>query len=296
MDTQNIQLIMNEVKYFIHQRFEQLSGVNYFSEELQRFPIPDIPSADQVTILKFFDYFISNKYSSGSNGIHEGVRCNFITTNYDFLIETILDTILREKEDTIFHYAYRGITPELINGSSNQILNNNHWVLSNLIKINGGFEILASENSYHFDYRKRQDSDILKNPPKIMLPNQEQDYTDPYFKEIFPKAVRLLQESQVLVIVGYSMPEEDSLIKILLKQFAETREDFIFKYIFYITGSRKKNGNNEEDYKKLKQKIFNLYPYFNKNEDDSSILIYPGHFCDWANGVIQKLEELSLER
>lgn len=35
-----------------------------------------------------------------------------------------------------------------------------------------------------------------------MLPSHEQDYQQKYFQTNFPKAIRLLQESIVLVIVG----------------------------------------------------------------------------------------------
>jgi hypothetical protein len=149
----------------------------------------------------FFHILLSGQYSNMSNGFYEGIKCDFITTNYDFTIERIKDNILAE-DDSIFLYTYRGITPEEICGcdSYDRIVSYNYGLTRNLIKINGGFEILANKNSYKLEYRKRKESDILKNPPKIMLPNKEQDYTDNYFKAVFPKAVRLLQESQVLVI------------------------------------------------------------------------------------------------
>lgn len=67
-----------------------------------------------------------------------------------------------------------------------------------------------------------------------MLPSNEQDYTQKYFKALFPKAIRLLQESKILVVVGYSLPEEDALIRFLIRQFAEDRADGDQKVIFYI--------------------------------------------------------------
>jgi hypothetical protein len=91
------------------------------------------------------------------------------------------------------------------------------------------------------------------------------------------------------------MTEEDSLIRILLRQFAEKPEDLLFKKIFYITGTNRKNGDYEKNYSKkyqeLEQSILSLYPYLNNNKKLSSrISIYPGHFCDWAKGIIEKLK------
>src|ERR1700726_3827266 len=73
-----------------------------------------------------------------------------------------------------------------------------------------------------------------KKPPVLMLPSREQDYTDPYFRTIFPKAVRLMRDSKVLILVGYSLPEDDALMRFVIRQFAEEAEDGRDKVIFYI--------------------------------------------------------------
>ena len=73
-----------------------------------------------------------------------------------------------------------------------------------------------------------------------MLPSREQDYTDPYFRTIFPKAVRLLRETLVLVLVGYSLPDDDALVRFILRQFAEEAEDGRDKVIFYISPTKDK--------------------------------------------------------
>jgi hypothetical protein len=67
-----------------------------------------------------------------------------------------------------------------------------------------------------------------------MLPSREQDYSDPYFRSVFPKAVRLMRESDILVLVGYSLSEDDALIRFILRQFAEDGEDAVGKHVFYI--------------------------------------------------------------
>ena len=55
---------------------------------------------------------------------------------------------------------------------------------------------------------------------------------------MFPKAVRLLRETSVLVIVGYSLPEDDALMRFILRQFAEEPEDGREKIIFYVDMSK----------------------------------------------------------
>jgi hypothetical protein len=83
-----------------------------------------------------------------------------------------------------------------------------HWLVNRLLKLNGGFEIFADGTGYVLDYGRPLAADVATLPPVLMLPSREQQYTDPYFQAIFPKAVRLMRESTVLVIVGYSLPEE----------------------------------------------------------------------------------------
>ncbi len=49
-----------------------------------------------------------------------------------------------------------------------------------------------------------------------------------------PKAVRLLRETSVLMIVGYRLPEDDALMRFIVHQFAEEPEDGREKIIFYV--------------------------------------------------------------
>lgn len=68
----------------------------------------------------------------------------------------------------------------------------------------------------------------------IMLLSREQNYSDPHFRTLFPKAVHLMRESSTLVLVGYSMSEDDALIRFILRQFAEDVENAVGKHVFYI--------------------------------------------------------------
>lgn len=90
-----------------------------------------------------------------------------------------------------------------VSGYANPKPTHGHWLVSHLIKLNGGFEILRDGDGYRFEYGYRERAEIREHPPVIMLPSREQDYGDPYFAAIFPKAVRLMRETRVLVIVGY---------------------------------------------------------------------------------------------
>jgi len=43
-----------------------------------------------------------------------------------------------------------------------------------------------------------------------------------------------MRDTRVLVIVGYSLPEDDALMRFIIRQFAEEPEDGREKVIFYI--------------------------------------------------------------
>jgi hypothetical protein len=165
-------------------------------------------------------------------GSEFGLFSHYITTNYDFTIETILDNI-NVQEGPMINRIYRGISPEVICSKLSWDHPGNTFQ-HNLIKLNGGFEILGVKDRYHFEYRHRDVADVQASPPILILPSRKQDYTDPYFRAIFSKAVRVLSETRVLIIVGYSMPREDALILFILRQLIESVEDTHGKYIFCI--------------------------------------------------------------
>ena len=230
LDEHNLNLSVDEIRTFVQQRFEELSDLNYVDMETSRFPLPKLLDDNQSAIMAFFRQ-LSTAELTGL-GFGDGVLYHYITTNYDYTIETILDNIDDQKAP-IVNRVYRGVSPEVICGepSWNRPA---HTFDHNLIKLNGGFEILDVRDRYHFEYRHRDAADVQERPPILILPSREQDYTDPYFRTIFSKAVRVLRDTQVLVIVGYSMPREDALLLFILRQLAESAEDAHGKYIFCI--------------------------------------------------------------
>lgn len=272
MDDNSISILLNELKALIQKNFQSKIGNHSWDEERCRFLLPYKLAASQKSILEFFRYI--ELQEDGSHGITSGVRMNFITTNYDYVIETILDSISASYDEPIFFYTYRGVTPVYISGLDNPTIVHNHTLVRNLLKINGGFEIFHNANEYHFDYRKKDFDEIRKNPPCIILPCRDQDYGDNYFSSVFTKAVRLLHESRVLVIVGYSMPDEDFLLRFLLNQFAEDTRDIREKIIFYI------------DMMSIKDQIAKIHECFpNIDKAGFSVFHYSGTFEEWVKKV-----------
>lgn len=272
IDPQNTRIIRDGVRAAILNRYEKLASINYFNDETSRFPLIK-ENKQQRSILRFFRYLYT--CANGSEIFSEGIRLHFATTNYDYVIETILDNILGP-DDSLFLYTYRGFTPSKIADSRNPVMTHQHWLTQHLIKLNGGFEILREENRYHLDYSKRNPEQIAKQPPIIMLPSREQNYSDPYFHTIFPKIVRLMRETRILIIVGYSLPDDDALIRFVLKQFAEEPEDAHGKVIFYI------DLLSDSDKRLRLKSVFPLIEQI----DMPQVFTYQGSFSDFTEECV----------
>jgi hypothetical protein len=230
VDEQNLRMFRGALRAAVVDRYDKITDLNYFDRQASKFPL-SAPTRQQQDIVSLFRYLHTR--IDGSQGPTEGIRTHFVTTNYDYVIETILDNVLAP-DDSLFLYTYRGFTPSHIVDEPNMAPVHEHWLVQHLLKINGGFEILRRGESYVLDYSKRSASDVTAEPPILMLASREQDYSDPYFKTVFPKVVRLMRDTIVLVIVGYSLPQDDALIKFLIRQFAEEPEDGRGKVVFYI--------------------------------------------------------------
>lgn len=272
MDENSLNIALGELKALTQKRFEEITKINYFDEETGTFPLPKELTEKQRRILKLFKWLRSHQKEDC--GFTSGVHVDFISTNYDYVIETILDNVIESKN--VLRNIYRGITPTKICGRNNENVIHDHWAIDSIFKINGGFEILNSYNNYHLDYRQRSFEEIKLKPPELMMPSKEQNYTNHYFSSVFPKAVRLLHESRVLVIVGYSLSEEDALLKFLIRQFAEDLRDVHGKYIFYIDYTKEEN---------MVRKLQNCFKYINYLDVDN-IFAYSGCFTDWIEQVI----------
>ncbi|WP_165504998.1 SIR2 family protein [Rhizobium leguminosarum] len=230
IDDQNLRMFRGALRAAVVDRYDKITNLNYFDTAIEKFPLTD-PTDAQSDILAFFRHLHAR--IDGSQGPADGIRTQFVTTNYDYVIETILDNVLNP-DDTLFLYTYRGFTPVRVVDEPNMAPVHEHWLVQHLLKINGGFEILRKGDDYILDYSRRSPAQIIADPPILMLASREQDYSDPYFKTVFPKVVRLMRDTAVLVIVGYSLPADDALIRFFIRQFAEEPEDGRGKVVFYI--------------------------------------------------------------
>lgn len=246
VDDQNLRMFRAALRAAVVDRYDKITNLNYFSMSAKKFPLSN-PTRSQQDMVAFFRYLLLR--TDGSQGLVEGIRTHFVTTNYDYVIETILDNILG-LDDSLFLYTYRGFTPAEVVQQTNITPVHEHWLTWHLLKINGGFEILRRGDGYVLDYSRRPPDVIMRDPPVLMLASREQDYSDPYFKAIFPKAVRLMRETQVLVLVGYSLPQDDALIRLILRQFAEEPEDAREKAIFYI------GPNSDQEKRAVLREVF----------------------------------------
>lgn len=272
MDEHSIRYTIDEIKAIVQKRFESITTLNYYDEALGRFPAPVRPTEHQTSILQFFQWLSEQQVNN--NGAASGVHVNFLSTNYDYVIETILDNT---GERNVLRNTYHGVTPQHVDGKRNNNVVQDAWAVTSLFKINGGFEVIPTATGYDFDYRRRSFDEIRQRAPEIMMPSKEQDYSNPYFMSIFPKAVRLLQESEVLVLVGYSLSEEDALLRFMIRQFAEDLRDVNGKHIFYVDFT---------DSDTLNARLQGCFRYMNRMNSNNIYTVSTG-FIDWINGVMQ---------
>jgi hypothetical protein len=275
IDPQNIQIVRAGLRAAVMNRYEEIAPINYRDESTGKF-LERSPTPEQKAIVEFFDFL--RRCSDGSNFFAEGLRFHFATTNYDYVIETILDNIVGP-DDSHHLYTYRGFTPSEIVGVTPRIATHQHWLVDHLLKLNGGFEILRSGERYRLDYSKRSRAQIIEDPPVLMLASREQDYTDPYFRTIFPKAVRLMRDSRVLILVGYSLPDDDALMRFIIRQFAEEPEDGKKKYLFYVDRLDK-----ADKLAKLKSVFPSIHTY-----GVPRVFTFEGSFADFAAECLQVL-------
>jgi len=241
--------------------------------------LPEKLTKEQKEIINFFDTLRDQKNNHSQK--QEGIRVNHISTNYDFVVESIsYNDLANELGKSHLDYLYKGFTPSEYSGFSDINMIKDDWLAESLFKLNGGLEIYCnSDGTYRVDYRKKECEDLQKESPLLILPSYEQDYSSPYFKEILQKSKELLTISKVLIIVGYSLPEEDILIRFLLKHFALDEADFQDKTIFYIS--------KEESHDKLEE---NLKSVFRKSINESfseQVHTFSGSFNKFVEQINQ---------
>jgi hypothetical protein len=212
----------------------------------------------------------------------ERIRLNHITTNYDSVIECISDACINEVGgESHLDFVYRGFTPDEYSGFSGIRKIKNYSLTESLFKLNGGLEIYRnSDGTYKIDYGKKECKDLRKESPLLILPSYEQDYSNPYFREILQKSKELLTMAKVLIIVGYSLPKEDILIRFLLKHFALDKVDFQDKTIFYI--------NKGESHNKLIKKLKSVFREAINRPLPKQVCTFSGSFNEFVKQFNQR--------
>lgn len=112
-----------------------------------------------------------------------------------------------------------------------------------------------------------------------MLPSRAQDYDQPYFQALFPKAVRLLRESRIVVLVGYSFPDEDALVRLLLRQFAEAPADGRQRALYYI---------DLNDVQTQLAHAKSVFPHASVS-GGLAVLPWQGNFNEWCSIAVRSL-------
>ncbi|WP_032808723.1 MULTISPECIES: hypothetical protein [unclassified Leptospira] len=90
---------------------------------------------------------------------------------------------------------------------------------------------------------------------------------------MFQKTVQVLRNTDILVIIGYSFPDEDALLRFLLRQFAEGYSDFERKKILYI---------DKIDRSKMKSKLITVFPQLALKFSEN-VEVFAEGFIDWID-------------
>ena len=241
-------------------------------------------TGEQATILSFFGALARHAVQADSSAAR--IRLNFLTTNYDFLVEALVDSAAggggrrRGHPGAASRALYRGFTPAKYCGDADASTVIRPHASGHLLKLNGGFEIFRAGTEFEVDYRPRTDAALQLSPPEIILPSRAQDYDLPYFQGLFPKAVRLLQESRVAVLVGYGFPDEDALLRLLLRQFAEAPADGRQRELYYIDLETESTQH---------ARVKTVFPHAD-GKGGLSVVPYQGTFGQWCEAVLASVE------
>lgn len=199
-------------------------------------------SKDKKSIINFFE------------GLGGCASLDIITTNYDIVIDKVLKKSFPNR--SILRGFPVHIDDKLQCPKKGGI---------GLYKLNGGFEVIESGENFSIDYKSIKDE---KTPPNIILPSNEQDYSDKYFKNAFIKSSGQLRSADILLFIGYSFPPEDFIIQFLLKTFLDSHN----KEKETIIISRSKDSAIE-----CHERACNI---FREIEENSGLYYFEGSFLE----------------
>lgn len=119
--------------------------------------------------------------------------------------------------------------------------------------------------------------DIEWDSASIIIPSQEQDYSDKYFENCFIKASNKLREASVLVFVGYSLPIEDNAIRFMLKNFVDCSSNQLKNKQVYVISASKESALD------VLVRVKDLFPRLVRVDEDHSIKALDGGFSELAD-------------
>lgn len=242
LNTSLIIALENEMKDFIKNRFIDFVGENEFTIKIKH---------NDPVKQTFIDFF---------ENIHEKTaNLSFISTNYDLIIEKIIDGFSNKVS------LNRGV---IDNTQFKEV--NWHSKKIDLYKINGGFEIFqGADEQFYINHAEIGE----EKTAHIILPSKEQNYGDRYFKSVFIKSAAALRTADILIFVGYSLPIEDHTIQFLLKNFSDSSNKN--KEIVII-------NRDFKDAKSVKEKAEILFPDLS---EQGAIQAFEGSFVDLINSI-----------
>jgi len=237
LDRHTLELFESQVKLYIKNKFSKKIPPNDLKlNQSARF------GQNKNSIISFFKSF------------QEAAVFDVVTTNYDIVIDKVLNHAFPGRSIT------RGFPVH-----NNNVLMCPQPKGIGLYKLNGGFEVVSEKDGFKIDYDSLSNAKIV---PNIILPSNEQDYGDKYFKTAFVKSSGQLRQADLLIFIGYSFPKEDFIINFLLNTFLDgdsTEKETI------IVG---RNKNSAVD---THQRACEVFKELN---DKSALYYYGGSFSD----------------
>ena len=264
MDRYSPQKLKFELSRAIKDHFRAIHYINYLKDGTESLPVKSRKSLHRKPIIQFLSQLLHDRCEFSEE--HSGVDLCFVTTNYDFFVES---WIQESVDEPIFDLLYRGFTPTHVNGNVNtQYLMNNPFGLK-LYKLNGGFEITETVDGYAIDYRNTTTN------PVMILPSNYQDYGSDYFKCVFDKAALAFSRADLVLFVGYSFPVEDILIRRLVAKLSEDQRPEEKKLVVCV------NSKGSQTVKKRLIDLFGSSGPFTPNILVSNLPF--NSFCDGCN-------------
>lgn len=190
LDKHTLELFESQVKVYIKNKFAKKIPANDLKlHQKSKFGV------NKSNIISFFKQF------------DDAAAFDVITTNYDIVIDKVLNHA----------FPNRSVSRGFPVHNENTLLCPQPKGIG-LYKLNGGFEVVANNDFFKIDYDSLRKNDVI---PNIILPSNEQDYGDKYFKTAFMKSSGQLRNADLLLFIGYSFPKEDFIINFLLNTFLD---------------------------------------------------------------------------